>query len=535
MIDHSPVRLVFIRICIFLLQHAPWIEASLLLVPPLFIPICSPWLIAVSTALAGLLVLETAFAIFIYRPHKSRLKRLAEHPPPLTRDERRSLFERCIANIPNLERYLGLWFLGANPSEIKRDNVRDFLLWAFFDRDGIQPAPYSDDETICSHEEELDAYIHRSETLLGRTLPPGRGAAIPLRLTLDPIDTCYHSVIWYLIIALLDLTTHAHLRLAGFTHHHPPTTIATTFPPTPFPGARRLTSPSSLPYWHRPHTSPAHRPILFLHGIGIGLWPYTSFLTSLNPSTRDNDNIGILALSLLPISSRLTTPPLSRSAFLSELTSLLATHPEFANGFTLVSHSYGSVLTTHILHSPELSPLVKSLVMIDPVSILLHLPDVAYNFTRRPPRSANEWQLWYFASMDVGVAGVLGRHFFWRENVIWREELTSFSGDGRVDGEGEAGDRVRGDGKRKVAVCLAGKDLIVDTRTVARYLLSEGDFGDVPEEDGFDTGVDWEMSGPEGVEVLWFAGLDHAQVFEGRRSRERVAEVVTRYCEVSGG
>jgi hypothetical protein len=175
---------------------------------------------------------------------------------------------------------------------------------------------------------------------------------------------------------------------------------------------------------------------------------------------------------------------------------------------------------------------VKSLVMIDPVSILLHLPGVAYNFTRRRPKTANEWQLWYFASMDVGVAGVLGRHFFWRENVVWREELTSFSAEGRVDGESEGGSET---GKRKVVVCLAGKDLIVDTRSVARYLLSEGDFGDVPEDDEFDADVDWELSGPEGPEVLWFAGLDHAQVFEGRRSRERVVEVVRRCCAVGGG
>ncbi|KAK0611779.1 hypothetical protein B0T14DRAFT_335224 [Immersiella caudata] len=529
MIDHSPARLVFIRTCIFLLQHAPWIELCLLLALPLFLPINSPWLHALSAIIAGLLVLEVTFAIFIYLPHKSRLKQLAQHPPPLTRDERKSLFERCIANIPNLERYLLLWFLGANPSDIRRDNVRDFLLWAFFDRDGAQPAPYSDNEPPSSHHEELESYIHRIETLLGRQLPPGRGAATPLRLTLDPIDTRYHSVIWYLLIALIDLTTQARLRLAGFTHHSPPTSITTTFPPVPFPGARRLTPPTSLPYWYRPHTSRSHLPILFLHGIGIGLYPYITFLSSINSTTSQDDTsqVGILSLSLLPISSRLTTPPPSRSAFLTSLTCILASHPEFSHGFTLVCHSYGSVLTTHILHSPELSPQVKSLVMIDPVSILLHLPDVAYNFTRRKPRGANEWQLWYFASMDLGVAGVLGRHFFWRENVIWRGELRSF-----LEAEGE--ERARGEGKRKVAVCLAGRDLIVDTKSVARYMLSEGNFGDVPEQDGFDADVDWELSGSEGVDVLWFAGLDHAQVFEGKRSRERMVDLVRRYCTVDG-
>ncbi|KAK0649016.1 hypothetical protein B0T16DRAFT_309089, partial [Cercophora newfieldiana] len=479
----------------------------------------------------ALLLLETAFAIFIYSPHKSRLKRLAEHPPPLTREEREALFERCIANIPDLERYLLLWFLGADPAEIKRDNVRDFILWAFFDRDGGNPTPYAD-EPLSDQDEELDAYIHRVETLLGRALPPGRGSAAPLRLTIDPISIRYHSIIWYAIIGFIDLTTHALLRFHGFAYHSPrPTTtqaLTATFPPTPFlrtlpfPLAKRHTSPSSIPYWYRPHRSPTHRPILFIHGIGVGLWPYTAFLSSLAAS-----QIGIIALELLPISARLTSPPVPRETFLAHLASILAAHDDFAGPLTLVSHSYGSVLTTHILHSPDLSPRVESLVLIDPVSILLHLPDVAYNFTRRMPKGANEWQLWYFASMDAGVAGALGRHFFWRENIIWREELAAV---GTREGEGAGG-------KRKVAVCLAGRDLIVDTGSVARYLLGEGDFAaSVDAEEGAgppDGNVDWDLEGPEGVEVVWFAGLDHAQVFEGRKSRERVVELVRKYCAVN--
>ncbi|KAK1830133.1 Alpha/Beta hydrolase protein [Podospora conica] len=517
MIRHSWANLLLIRTCIILLRYTPAIEVGLLaliLAGRCLFPkqTQQSWLTAIAIAVSGLLLLEIAFVAFIYRPHKARLARLADHPPPLTHPERLALFERCVANIPNWERYLLVWFLDADPSEIKRDNVRDFVLWAFFDRDA------SGDETP-DDEEQIEVLLRRIESVLGRELPPGRGSASPLRLTIDPVLIRYHSVIWYGIIALLDLITHAILRFHGFTYHAPHTTtaqaITATFPPTavlrtlPLPLTQRAISPApNLPYWHRPHRSSTHRPILFFHGIGIGLWPYTRFLSTL---TTD-PSIGLIALELLPVSARLTAPPLSRSAFVSQVRAILAAHGW--DDFVVVSHSYGSVLTTHVL--AEFGHRVRAAVLVDPVSVLLHLPDVAYNFTRRAPRTANEWQLWYFASMDAGVAGTLGRHFFWRENIAWREDLV-----------GEKG-------KRKVAVCLAGRDLIVDTRSVARYLAGEGDFGKQEEGEPFDMGLAGNFVAPTGVEVVWFPGLDHAQVFEGWRERERVVEVVRRYCRVEG-
>ena len=43
---------------------------------------------------------------------------------------------------------------------------------------------------------------------------------------------------------------------------------------------------------------------------------------------------------------------------------------------------YGSVVTTHLLRTPELASQISSIVLVDPVSLLLHQPDVAYNFVR---------------------------------------------------------------------------------------------------------------------------------------------------------
>jgi hypothetical protein len=42
--------------------------------------------------------------------------------------------------------------------------------------------------------------------------------------------------------------------------------------------------------------------------------------------------------------------------------------------------SYGSVVAAQLLRNPEISQKIGPVLFIDPVSFLLHLPDVAYNF-----------------------------------------------------------------------------------------------------------------------------------------------------------
>ncbi|KAK3385419.1 hypothetical protein B0H63DRAFT_394603 [Podospora didyma] len=546
MLNHSLLNLVSIRAVILALQYAPAIEGVLLVGLVSFFPRAvtgisnngnndAPAPKAVSIGilvLVGLLVLEAIYALTLYLPHKRRLDRLATHPAPLSPSERAALFAKCAANVPDWERYLRVWFLGADWHDIKAENVREFLLWAFFDRDA-PPHP----EVVISRQEydALDAEVSKCmrqiEGFLGREFAPGRGSATAFRLTLDPVEIRYHSVLWYAIVALVDLITHTCMVfIHRYSYYAPPGLhwpVLGVFPPTAVraiathpstlfagSGGRRQSPSGEIGYWLREHRSRTRLPVVFIHGIGIGLWPYTKFLGELAAAAAgdgEDEQIGVLALEILPISMRLTTPPLSQAKFLKHLGAILAQHgPEWDN-FVLVSHSYGSVLTTHILRSPELGPRVRAAVLIDPVSVLLHVPDVAYNFTRRKPRTANEWQLWYFASMDMGVAETLARHFFWRENIIWREELLALGTE------------------RKVVVSLSGRDLIVDTHTVARYLASEGEFANVSHEDPAFVSRRDTYRAPSGLEILWFPQLDHAQVFDARQDRARLVEVIKRF------
>lgn len=302
---------------------------------------------------------------------------------------------------------------------------------------------------------------------------------------------------------LVDTVTATRLRLAGFmlfrTHLRSSLSI---FPPRLASlTTRSISSASDLSYWYRPHTSRTRLPILFIHGIGIGLYPYVEFFNEINkydPLSAQDGQVGIIAIELMPISFRITGPILDRDNMCRQINMILERH-----GFdkvVLASHSYGSVISTQLLRDSATAPKIGPILFIDPVTFLLHLPDVAYNFTAREPKGANEHQLYYFASTDMMVAHTLARNFFWAQNILWKEDLRGHD----------------------VTVSLGGRDLIVDTQTVGKYVNGV----DLKSED--QSWKDFEWRG-HGLETLWWPTADHAQVFERRECRAKLVQVLLQY------
>ena len=110
-------------------------------------------------------------------------------------------------------------------------------------------------------------------------------------------------------------------------------------PPRPYALLTSNKSPATdTSYWYRPHTSRTGLPVFFLHGIGIGLCPYMEFLKELNQGRlHDDGNIGIIAIEILSISSRITSIALRKKAMCDQLRTILD-HHGFEN-FVLASHS----------------------------------------------------------------------------------------------------------------------------------------------------------------------------------------------------
>ena len=467
---------------------------------------------------------EAAFYLF-FLWYRHYLQRDAAHPALHTAEDRKAFFKQVRASINDPERFLSGWFRGASLDDVRRENMREFLDWAFWEG-----------RATADDEEEMEDYLQEVEGLLGRKLKTGKGSAKSLRLTVDPIQMECKSLLWYWVMMIVDVSTAIKMRINGFTQYRTPILSPWVFPPRPTSLLPAQKSPvRSLGYWARPHTSKTRLPVLFIHGIGVGLYTQVDFFHELDqrlnagPDRPADGEVGILALELLPISARLTQPISRREDFLADITTILRHHRY--EDFILASHSYGSVLSTHMLTYPPLASRIRGLQLIDPVTILLHMPDVAYNFTVRKPIMANEWQLWYFASQDPMVAHTLGRHFFWRDNCLWKERLVELMDRGM-----------------KCTVSLASDDLIVDTKAVAEYLLK----GELPDpvlvgenehtkmklKDHESDTVDRLRERPwrgTGLDVLWFDDLDHAQVFDEKRTRAKLVHALVEYSKSASG
>jgi hypothetical protein len=79
---------------------------------------------------------------------------------------------------------------------------------------------------------------------------------------------------------------------------------------------------------------------LFIHGIGVGLYPYIPFLADLNATNGEDlsdGQVGIIAIEILPISSRITAEALLKDEMCEEVHCILKAHGW--ERFVLVSHS----------------------------------------------------------------------------------------------------------------------------------------------------------------------------------------------------
>ena len=190
MLGTSGFEYIFIRVCIFFLHNialASVLYCIFLLLhpflpPALYVPRAPYWIEA-------WLVAEAAFYTIIFLPYQYHLERPAIHPTPLSREERGKLFERCNATVREPEKYLGRWFRGAKSEDIRRENVKEFIRWGFLNTGEVKE----------EDEDEIETYVDATEKMLGRDLPPGRGSAKSLRLTLDKVDCLHRSLLWYTV------------------------------------------------------------------------------------------------------------------------------------------------------------------------------------------------------------------------------------------------------------------------------------------------------------------------------------------------
>jgi hypothetical protein len=142
-----------------------------------------------SLALEVYVAAEAAFYLLVYLPRYHFLQRPTTHPPTASREERRELFRKYLDTIPDPERWISLWNRGTPIQSIRRDNIKEWLAWAFLNKDGW----------ALEDEDELEEYVRGTEGLLDLKFKAGRGPTETLRVSLDRVNMSHRPLLYYVV------------------------------------------------------------------------------------------------------------------------------------------------------------------------------------------------------------------------------------------------------------------------------------------------------------------------------------------------
>ncbi|KAG8162251.1 hypothetical protein KVR01_008016 [Diaporthe batatas] len=486
----------------------------------------------VSIIIESLGAIEILFYLFFFLPYRFIIQTFRPYkPPPLTRAERAELFYKAAGLIPDVESFVRKWTNNAHLADIRIDNVKEWLLWALFEIEDMRSID------IDTHK-ELDSYIEYVQQVIGLELKPGRGAAEPLRLSFDPIYVEHRSLVYYLFIGGLDMMMSLWLLATGYKfYRRARSTFFTLFPVRPL----TLLSPNvsdapEMSYWYRPHRSKTHRPVIIVHGLGIGLPPYQFWMATIPK------DVGIIAVEMLPISTRITSQVLPSTQELCDSIAAIAAQARREdraswNDFVLVTSSYGTLLVKKLINHPDFGPRISGNILCDPVALLLHLPDVAYNFTRRTPTKArrgrpgraNEFEITWASATEAGTAYSLARRFCWRESALCREDIMPSAQDAErgTSRYGDQEDQSPSSTSMRTTVIQGGEDCIAPAKNVAAYVF---DGGVTYNHIDIRAWKEYEWKGTEELELVFLDGKDHGQAMMVPRPSKKIRQVVEGYC-----
>ncbi|KAK0518624.1 hypothetical protein OC834_007669 [Tilletia horrida] len=333
------------------------------------------------------------------------------------------------------------WFFCSSMDEVQRGNILEWLAWALLE---------SKVEEIERDEEAMELLndcIDAMETRLRWNFPAGKNKAVTcVRLSIDPVRVMSRPLGFYLLTNTYTFLVEQFIRrVHGVQKLRFGRTDFLIVPPKP----------------RAPGDDPEALPILFLHGLGIGIGQYRFFLRHL---VRHKP--GAIIVVQPHISAQLFDANFLRPPLRDELTRDVracieatrigyppSTSPSASPSYTIISHSNGSMVHGWMLRA--MPGWFKRNVLVDPVCFRMWEGAVCNAFVYRSWSSAIEVLLGYIVSREIGVAWTIGRFFRWTDMTLWAHEFEAASDD-------------------HVHVVLAEQDMLVDVPGAVDYLSNSG-------------------------------------------------------------
>lgn len=425
--------------------------------------------------LLALVCSEGAFFVWMTLLHRrlQRLRAVEERPKspssPLEVWRRTAQTVEEFASWRSPTEWLEGWFQGSAFDSIRHDNMMEFVAWAFYTKQV--------DELDDNEYKEALGILHEGHTRFGWTFAPGSNPEVkPIRVNFDALDVVHRPLIYYLWIRFIASGTRTALQFLGFEY----------VPSTPGSGlsyfrcAPPQCGPGQLIEGGDAVPEEEQLPVVFIHGLGIGVTPYLRFIRRLAASRE------VFIIELPEIAQAGVKASLPPDRMVTEISQLLRQHGHQRACF--IAHSYGTFVASWVIRArPDL---VEKVVMMDPTCFLLSQPDVAFNVLYRRPCNIFSVIIAFAVRWELFAVNVLKRHFYWHHNVLWREELG-------VD----------------CIVAVASEDDIVHARMVRSFVEET----QRRRRSGYGKGD---------LKLLWFDGFLHGQLLWSRGAQMQIMSLL---------
>jgi pimeloyl-ACP methyl ester carboxylesterase len=379
-------------------------------------------------------VFELMFFVYCQRVNKS----VQGQPPEekvvrLNKEARQTLIERCLQTSTSPEEFAESWYLSHHKfHDLKRDNIKEWLAWGLFHRHNAEN-DMTDDEKV-----ELAEMVDRFEASCAPCggeklkIPDGYNAEAKLmKFSEEPVTHTHRPFVMYTIVHFIiqEILTPLRMSRLGFARQQH----------------------STLVFHFRAGMFPEREPIVFIHGLGVGMLPYDKFLTRLVALTDDDSSSlygrSILCVELHVVSQRLLPPNLHRDDFISEMREIM-NGLGYSNGGIMIGHSYGSFAVSWL--AQHASDLVFALGLFDPACLFLHYPNTLYSILYKTPTNGHERFMHFLIREELFFNAHARRHFFWYANIFFLEDFDTVN--------------------KPTMVLLSDEDFIVPVDNVRKYV-----------------------------------------------------------------
>eukprot|EP00927_Polykrikos_kofoidii_P054090 TRINITY_DN48571_c0_g1_i1.p1 TRINITY_DN48571_c0_g1~~TRINITY_DN48571_c0_g1_i1.p1 ORF type:complete len:676 (+),score=76.49 TRINITY_DN48571_c0_g1_i1:121-2148(+) len=304
---------------------------------------------------------------------------------------------------------LGAWFTGpgcGDPEDpaswLRKDNVEDWIAHYWFR--GATPqelARFQPQES-----KELRGLVKTALEHFGLSqLPQGRNEKIrPYLLSSDRLPVLHRPLFVYLGCSMMfPLLTGRVMRWLGFTRERVGGLLYWMRP-------RRSDVPSSLDI-----AAPGHTPLVFVHGLGVGLVPYYLLIARL--SRQHSGEMFVPEFPFLAMAPWESVP--SAREIVAQLQDMLKANRHTAAHF--MGHSFGSIVIGWMMKMSPSSVVYTTLM--EPALFLTLKSDSLTRLLYHPTKHAFETLIRYLTFRELFTVNLLFRNFFWEQSLMWPEDL----------------------------------------------------------------------------------------------------------------